>query len=958
MKLAAGRAFGMSVTMVVVVLLALGNFGCATAPATSTTVAAETSTTLSPVISNIVTMDGLDTINVLINGNGALTYTAVKQPLPPGVVLYFPDTTLEGVPADIPVGMGGIQSISAREIVGARPTARVEIRLGSDTPYEVAREGSSLRISFEKTMTQATAGDETAGEKMAPAPVSEMAPKPEPAMETETQAEAGSADMDADASLPPGTMLKGVDFSASDSGVTVHIESDGAIKQYDAFTVQNPARIVFDVHGIDSKFKGQQVVPVNTDMVQRVRHFKSPDRLRIVLDTQAQYLNAFKAVPVRDGLRIQVGSVTADAAPAAAMTAETVPAEAAAPEAAAAASEKRMATPDRMAWVNRIDFSSEENGKSTVIIGTTLPVDYRMQEVKDNTLLLSLMNTNLPGYRKRALITTRFESALDRVIPFQTQEMATSTGVTFELREDVPYHIEQVDDLLMVHFDASSVPPRPLDEANLPPWQTVLMPDQVMAAAEEASPTAQSAPAGEAAGMAPAAETAEMTAAPMAAATAAPAVPSGVLPAVAPSVSALAPKTYTGEKIAFDFYKTDITNVIRIFQEVSGKNFAVDNDVSGRVTLKFDKPVPWDQAMALVLKMNRLGMTYEGDIIRIATLATLEKEEQARRKKLDAKQEAVKQEDLVTAFIPISYTTAADIATHITPLITTSRADDGAGVTVDERLNTLIITDVPSVVKRAKEIVEKLDLVTPQVLIEARIVEATESFKREIGTTFSMGTGGTPIPSDALAGTVDYSIATSFPKSASSLFSFDYVKIGGTPLSLSAKLNALDETGEGKVISSPKIVTLDNKAALIKQGVSYPINKLDSDGNTTTEYKDIALELSVTPHVTPDGRVNMKITITKNDIGTLIGTNFTFTVNEANTELLVNDGDTVVIGGITKDTKTLGEAGVPGIKDVPLLGWLFKNTSKDEAKSELLIFLTPRIIRLEQRDMSTGGEAS
>ena len=143
------------------------------------------------------------------------------------------------------------------------------------------------------------------------------------------------------------------------------------------------------------------------------------------------------------------------------------------------------------------------------------------------------------------------------------------------------------------------------------------------------------------------------------------------------------------------------------------------------------------------------------------------------------------------------------------------------------------------------------------------------------------------------------------------------------------------------------MLTLDNKPATIKQGVSYPINKLDADGNSTTEFKDIVLELTVTPHVTMDGRVSLVIKITKNDLGALIGSNFSFTVNEANTELLVNDGDTIVIGGVTKTTDTSGEDGIPGLRKVPGLGWLFGSKSSDKSKNELLIFITPKIVKLD-----------
>ncbi|MBW2670710.1 MAG: hypothetical protein JRD87_12660 [Deltaproteobacteria bacterium] len=159
---------------------------------------------------------------------------------------------------------------------------------------------------------------------------------------------------------------------------------------------------------------------------------------------------------------------------------------------------------------------------------------------------------------------------------------------------------------------------------------------------------------------------------------------------------------------------------------------------------------------------------------------------------------------------------------------------------------------------------------------------------------------------------------------------------------------ASESEGTVKIISAPKILTLDNKPAKIKQGLAYPYNKLDADGNTVIEWKDIALELEVTPHVTPDNRITMKITIKNNEIGEIINNETSFTTKEAYTELLVDDGDTIIIGGIRKTRNATGESGVPFLNQIPVLGWLFKTKQKTDEKQELLIFISPRIVQLEQ----------
>jgi type IV pilus assembly protein PilQ len=345
-------------------------------------------------------------------------------------------------------------------------------------------------------------------------------------------------------------------------------------------------------------------------------------------------------------------------------------------------------------------------------------------------------------------------------------------------------------------------------------------------------------------------------------------------------------------------------------------------------------------------------MVQEGNITRIATLQTLAKEEELRRGQLEAQLKAEEQQDalepLVTTYIPINYANAeSDIRPHLESLLTKGRGS----ISVDQRTNLIIFTDVPSKVEQAKEIVKKLDTVTPQVLIEARIVEATTNFARNFGIDWDASIG--PQASGNLGGNIQYDLATNNLGVANTgVLGITFNKIGGTPFTLNAQLQALESMGEGKIISTPKIITLDNKAATIKQGTQFPYNKLDADGNTTTEFIDIVLQLTVTPHVTPDDRISMNIQITKADQTGLVGNIPVLATKDAQTELLVNDGETFVIAGIIKNTVNEGSDGIPGLMHVPLLGWLFKNKTVSDQKEELLIFITPKIIRLEQRNFS------
>jgi type IV pilus assembly protein PilQ len=581
------------------------------------------------------------------------------------------------------------------------------------------------------------------------------------------------------------------------------------------------------------------------------------------------------------------------------------------------------ANPD-IAWVNRIDFSSEDAGKSTIIVGTTKPVEYTIEKVGNKRLNLRLDKTRIPSYHHRPLITTRFVSAVDRIVPVQPDALKDTSILSIDLRESVPYFVEQSDNLLFIHFEPSSIPPRPLGDADLPPWKRVLA--QTVADAEaghkqtkgQASSQVSSEQKEENEGSASERNT-------------------GVTAEkVNDHYDSGNGSKFTGEKIALDFYETDIKNVFRILKEISGKNFAIDKDISGTVSLAFDNPVPWDQVLDIVLKMNQLGMVYEGDIIRIATLKTLRQEESALKSRLKARQEAELQEDLVTVFLPVNYADAEEIAELI-------KIEGRGSISVDTRNNTIVITATPITIKRAKEIVQKVDKVTPQVIIEARVVEVTEDFSRAIGVNWSAaGDLNKAVGGDSL----DYNLAFDHAVAGTSSVGAVFERIAGSHLLLNAQLTAEQSEGNAKIISSPKVITLDNETATIKQGKEFPYLERDDAGGSSTKFKDVDLLLEVTPHITADGRISMELKITKNDIsGEFSGVPIVST-KEVETVLLVEDGDTIVIGGVMQSTLTESESGTPWLSKVPVLGWFFKSKSNKNTKSELLVFITPTIVQM------------
>ena len=928
-------------------------------------------------ITDIITAEDSESTTVAVRGNRYLTYTSIKQDIPLGILFYFHETGLgESIQSTYTPESDIITSIETSELTDQEGTTRILISLKNDIPYDVTPDDTGIKISFSKTSEISASSDLAEGSK---APESVQATKP------------------VEVIIPAATRLKSVDASKLKESIKVNVNADGIIKDYKSFTIASPARIVFDIYNIKSPFKKQKTVPINSKWVSRVRHYGYPDKVRVVLDTKKKYLSAFSAYPIETGLEIHVGKDTG--APVVAAVAEKVfipEKKTPVPEEKPVAAEKMKPASayTKPAWVNRVDFLGKETGKSTVIIGTTHPVNYDLVEVADKLLRIKLFNTKLPKYRRRPLITTRFESAVDRITPFFKPAVKNTSIVAIELREKVPYTVEQKEDLLLIHFEASSIPPKPFEQANLPSWKKVFAQMDVAASEEDLKEVKEKLPGAvtgtsvdRTPGLAQETEYEKVQSG----------EPGEILfdkreqdlydlkrqrkteahsgkPRIVDAYYGKIAKKYTGEKIALDFYETDIKNVFRILKEISRQNFAIDKDVSGKITLSFDRPVPWDQVLDLVLKMNKLGRIYEGDIIRIATLETLKEEEVERKEKLKAKQDAAYQEDLITAFLPISYTSASELA--IAHLIlkgsekiiskasgSTFKGFDNTAVTgksifnpkrgivsTDARLNMVIITDVPDSVKRAKEIIQKLDKVTPQVMIEAKVVEVNSDFTNEIGVDWSSSMG--PFTSEGLDGTMSGDVAMNLPVASAGTIGFAFNKITGTPFVLNAQLTAMETRGEGKIVSAPRILTLDGKTALIKHGYQYPYFQV-SDGEVTVTFKDIVLSLEVTPMVTPDDRVLMQIHVTKDDVGNFVSTD-DFDVpsiikNEAETELLVNDGDTIVIGGIVKTNKTTSTTGWPGLQNIPLLGWLFKKEGKTEHSEELLIFITPKIVQLEQR---------
>jgi type IV pilus assembly protein PilQ len=448
---------------------------------------------------------------------------------------------------------------------------------------------------------------------------------------------------------------------------------------------------------------------------------------------------------------------------------------------------------------------------------------------------------------------------------------------------------------------------------------------------------------------------------------------------ISPESTTYTEEQYFGKKISLDFQDADIKSVLRIISEVSGLNIVAGDDVQGKITIKLNN-VPWDQALDIILRTKKLAIEREGNIIRVAPTQTLTQE---RQQELARQQISEQLEPLTMALIPVSYADAKDLVPQIRSILSNRGVAN-----VDERTNIIVIQDIDMSIKKAKRLIASLDSQTPQVLIQTRIVEATTDFVREMGIRWGglytadaahgnptgmsfpnsvrvtgseasgqqFGTQGT----QSGVGTAGFGSAIATIPNANYMVNLPApvglgsgggvgVTLGSIndTFALDLQLSALESRGEGRIISRPEVTTLDNKEATITQGVSIPF-QIRQQGETSLSFIEANLNMTVTPHVTADESIIMKIEIAKNAPNTSIPTSTgdpAIDKKEVVTEVLVRNGETSVIGGIFSEEESRTELGVPWLSRIPVLGLFFRDREQTRKRSEMLIFITPRIVR-------------
>ena len=425
---------------------------------------------------------------------------------------------------------------------------------------------------------------------------------------------------------------------------------------------------------------------------------------------------------------------------------------------------------------------------------------------------------------------------------------------------------------------------------------------------------------------------------------------------------------YTGEKLSLNFQNIEVRSLLQVIADFTNFNIVTSDSVSGALTLRL-KDVPWDQALDIIMQAKNLGMRKNGSVLWIAPKDEINAKE---KNEFEAKATIENLEPLRTQSFQLNYTKAISIAQGLTGTSTASGGGGGSAtrilsargsVIAEARTNQLFVSDIPSRLAQVAELIQKLDVPVRQVLIEARIVEASDTFSKSLGAKLGGGVvnrnssvGVTPTVSATTTGGVTTTTAsntysnTSFVNLPATSTSGD---VGTFALSLfnssltkmlNLEISALEADGKGKVVSSPRVVTADQTKALIEQGTELPYQVATSSGATSIAFRKANLKLEVTPQITPEGNIILTLDVNKDTVGQSTTAGFAINTKHVQTEVLVESGGTVVIGGIFELTENNDESRIPGLGEVPYLGALFRTRTRSVNKTEMLVFITPKII--------------
>ncbi len=418
---------------------------------------------------------------------------------------------------------------------------------------------------------------------------------------------------------------------------------------------------------------------------------------------------------------------------------------------------------------------------------------------------------------------------------------------------------------------------------------------------------------------------------------------------------------YKGEKLSLNFQNIEVRAVLQLLAEFTGLNLVTSDTVQGNVTLRL-KNVPWDQAMDIILKTKGLAMRQNGNVMLIAPAAEIAARE---KQELEAQKQLVELEPLYSEIVEVNFAKATDIAEIISN--ESSEGESGSGflsprgsVTVDGRTNSLLLRDTATNLTEISQLIDQLDIPVRQVLIESRIVIANNDFTKELGVrfgatkqnssddSFTVGSGSLESTTQAINGQdleLDDRLNVNLPVTnpAGQIgFALSSLPLG---LLLELELSAMQAEGKGEIVSSPRVVTSNQQTALIEQGTEIPYQEASSSGATSVSFKEAVLKLEVTPQITPDDDIVMDLEVNKDEVGEVFLGVPSIDTRSVKTQVLVQNGETVVLGGIYEQSKITGSSRVPFFGDLPVVGGAFRSSTNEDTRRELLVFVTPKIIK-------------
>ncbi|CAM3097062.1 type IV pilus secretin PilQ [Corallococcus sp. ZKHCc1 1396] len=872
---------------------------------------------------------------VVVTGTRPPTFTVFRLSGPERLVVDLSSADATGIKGHHD-GTGPVSGVVAAQFSDARASVgRVLVALDQASQYDVRAEGNRVVISVDGSSVApaATTAQAPAAPKPAtpvavaaaskPAPVAiAAAPKPapvkaEPAPVVEAMVavvpEEGSAAKAVPSQAPGRENVVATEADEREvahpaqritrlslDGDALRVGADGDIARYEVLELVDPPRLAVDVYGVGLSAKAPKV---KGNLLKDVRVGAHEDKVRLVLVAKGD-MPAYRVDRAERGLDVVLGAAVARKPKPAVSRDAVAETEPLRPQPLPVEPPKpAQAVVAQAVEVKDLSFDESASG-GRVQLKLSGATSWKVDRPDPRSAVLTLDNARLPKKLERSLDTSALDTPVKMISAFSVPGEGRKVRVVVAADGAIEENVTQGTNTLSWRLDVQGVKT-----------------EEVAVTQRTAGFTAE-APAYAAEG--------------------------------APQQA-----RYRGKRVSFEFKDIEIQNLLRVIAEISKRNIVVADDVSGRVTIRL-RNVPWDQALELILRTKQLGQEQVGNIIRIAPLKTLEEEARLRGER---KRSLQAQEELLISLVPVNYAVASDMAARVKDVLSSR-----GSVTVDTRTNVLIIKDIRTNTEKARALVRSLDTQTPQVLIESRIVEASTTFSRNLGVQWggqarlspatgnptglifpsTVGvTGGAPgtAPGVPAAPNFAVNLPAAVGPGLGGALGFAFGSAGGA-LQLNLRLSAAESEGAVKTISSPKVTTLDNNTARISQGLSIPFSQTSATG-VNTIFIEARLSLEVTPHITQDGSILMSIQAQNNQPDpSNTGANGQPSIQrkEANTQVLVKDGDTTVIGGIYVRRGSTARESVPFLSKIPVLGFFFRNSLETDERQELLIFITPRIL--------------